>query len=169
MTTALLVIDVQNDYFPDGAFPLWNTAATLDATVAAIERAQRRGEPVVLIQHLAATPDSPLLSAGTPGAEIHPRILAAAPDAPVVIKQFADSFHQTDLGEVLARHGVDHLRIAGMMTQNCVAHTALSRGADAFRVSVLSDCTTTVDPAIHRFALNALSTRTAVATDAETV
>lgn len=167
MTAALLVIDVQNDYFPDGAFPLWNTAATLDATVAAIGRARQRGEPVVLVQHLAVTPDSPLLKAGTPGAEIHPRILAAAPDAPVVVKRFADSFHQTELGEVLAGRGVDHLRIAGMMTQNCVAHTALSRGADPYRVSVLSDCTTTVDPAIHRFALNALSTRVALVTDAE--
>ncbi len=167
MTAALLVIDVQNDYFPDGAYPLWNTAATLDATVAAIERAHRLGEPVVLVQHVAAT-DSPLFRAGTPGAEIHPRIRAAAPEAPVVVKHFADSFHQTDLGEVLARHGVGHLRIAGMMTQNCIAHTALSRGADSFRVSVLSDCTTTVDPAIHRFALNALSTRTTVTTDTET-
>lgn len=166
MTAALLVIDVQNDYFPDGAFPLWNTAAVLDATVAAIGRAQRRGEPVVLVRHVAATPDSPLLKAGTPGAEIHPRILAAAPDAPVVVKRFADSFHQTELGEVLARHGVDHLHIAGMMTQNCVAHTALSRGADPYRVSVLSDCTTTVDPAIHGFALNALSTRVALVADA---
>ncbi|MBS0199553.1 MAG: cysteine hydrolase [Proteobacteria bacterium] len=167
MTAALLVIDVQNDYFPDGAFPLWNTAAVLDATVTAIERARERGEPVVLVQHVAATPDSPLFKANTPGVEIHPRILAAAPSAPVVVKQFADSFHQTPLSGVLAERGIDHLRIAGMMTQNCVTHTALSHDADKFRVSILSDCTTTVDPAIHHFALNALSTRTTVVTDVE--
>ena len=37
MTAALLIIDVQNDYFPGGALPLWNAEATLDAIVDAIE------------------------------------------------------------------------------------------------------------------------------------
>jgi nicotinamidase-related amidase len=46
-----------------------------------------------------------------------------------------------------------------MMTQNCVAFTAVSPEAARYRVSVLSDCTTTVDEAIHGFALHALSTR----------
>lgn len=162
MNTALLVIDVQNDYFPGGGYPLWNTDLVLDATVAAIRQARVRGEPVVLVRH-AAPSGSPFFAAGTPGADIHPRILAAAPGAPVVVKGHADGFHQTDLAEVLAAHAVGHLRIAGMMTQNCVTHTALSKAADAFRVSVLTDCTTTVDPTIHRFALNALSTRVTLA------
>lgn len=166
MTAALLVIDIQNDYFANGAYPLWNVEATLEATLAAIARAQARNEPVVLVQHVAASADSFLFRAGSPGTEIHPRIRAAAPGAPVVVKQFADSFHQTELGVVLAKLGIEHLRIAGMMTQNCVAHTALSKDADAYRVSVLGDCTTTVDAVIHGFALNALSTRVAIVTDA---
>ncbi len=166
MTTALLVIDVQNDYFPSGAFPLWNPEATLEATVAAIGRARSRGESVILVRHEAATPDSPLFRPGTPGAEIHPRILAAAAGAPVVIKHHADSFHHTGLARVLAGLGVTHLHIAGMMTQNCVAFTAVSRDADPYEVSVLSDCVTTVDRNIQRFALHALSTRVRVTTDA---
>ncbi|MGG6463391.1 isochorismatase family protein [Solilutibacter silvestris] len=159
MNTALLVIDIQNDYFPGGAYPLWNTADTLDATVTAIGRAQARGELVVLVQHVALSPESPLFKAGTPGADIHPRILAAAPKAPVVIKHYADSFHETTLASILDAHGMEHLHLAGMMTQNCVTHTALSRAADRYHIDVLADCTTTVDAAIHGFALNALSTR----------
>lgn len=166
MTTALLIIDVQNDYFPGGALPLWNAETTLDAIVDAIGRARARGEPVVLVQHLAASADSPLFRPGTTGASIHARILAAAPDAPVVVKQHADSFHQTALSSVLADLGVTHLRIAGMMTQNCVVFTALSPAADRYQVGVLSDCTTTTDGTIHGFALHALATRVAVRPDA---
>lgn len=166
MDTALIIIDVQNDYFPGGAFPLWNAEAVLDATVAAIERARAHGERVVLVRHESASADAGFFRPGSPGAQIHPRILAAAPDAPVVVKQFADSFHQTSLGALLAEDGVAGLRIAGMMTQNCVAFTAVSPGAAPYAVSVLSDCTTTVDATIHAFALHALSTRVDVVPDA---
>ncbi|WP_313927776.1 cysteine hydrolase family protein [Pseudoxanthomonas sp.] len=166
MTSALLIIDVQNDYFPGGAFPLWNADATLDAIVNAIDRARSRGEPVVLVQHVAASEDSTLFRRGTEGVGLHARIRAAAPDAPVVVKRHADSFHQTDLADVLAGLGVTRLRIAGMMTQNCVVFTALSPAADRYDVSVLSDCTTTTDETIHGFALHALATRVAVQSDA---
>ena len=83
-----------------------------------------------------------------------------------VVKQYADSFHQTRLSGVLADLGVTRLRIAGMMTQNCVVFTALSPAADRYEVSVLSDCTTTTDRTIHGFALHALATRVAVRSDA---
>lgn len=166
MTTALLVIDVQNDYFPGGAFPLWNADATLDAIVTAIDRARSRGEPVVLVQHVAATEDSPLFRSGTRGIDLHDRLRAAAPDAPVIVKQYADSFHQTGLADALAGLGVTRLRVAGMMTQNCVVFTALSPAADRYQVSVLSNCTTTTDSAIHGFALHALATRVDVRPDA---
>ncbi|KRA51529.1 isochorismatase family protein [Pseudoxanthomonas sp. Root630] len=166
MRTALIVIDIQNDYFPGGAFPLWNAGPVLDATVTAIARAKARGESIVLVQHVSASSEAGFFRPGSTGAAIHERILAAAPDAPVVVKQFADSFHQTSLGALLAEVGATHLRIAGMMTQNCVAFTAVSPGAARYRVSVLSDCTTTVDEAIHGFALHALSTRVEIGPDA---
>ena len=53
MTKALLVIDLQNDYFPGGKFPLWNTDAVLQNIERAIERANAQGIPVVIIQHIA--------------------------------------------------------------------------------------------------------------------
>jgi len=166
MSTALIIIDVQNDYFPGGAFPLWNAEPVLDATVAAIARARARGEQVVLVRHESTSADAVFFKPGSTGAGIHPRVLAAAPDAPVVVKQFADSFHQTSLAAQLTEAGVTHLRIAGMMTQNCVAFTAVSPDAGPYAVSVLSDCTTTVNATIHGFALHALSTRVDVAPDA---
>jgi nicotinamidase-related amidase len=103
---------------------------------------------------------APFFNAGTEGVKIHPRILAAAPDAPVVVKHFADSFERTNLHATLQALGATELVLCGMMTQNCVTHTALSRQADAYgRVTVLTDACTTVSEMLHAIALHALSTR----------
>jgi len=161
---ALIVIDLQNDYFPDGKFPLWNTEAVLAQVESAIARARGQGVPVILVQHIADAPNgaAPFFNAGTSGVELHPRILAAAPDAVVVIKAQADSFLNTTLEEKLAELGVEELLVCGMMTQNCVTHTALSKSAEKYKVTVLTDCSTTVSEMLHLIALNALSTRVAL-------
>jgi nicotinamidase-related amidase len=164
MNKALLLIDIQNDYFPGGQFPLWNTEATLAAVKRAIERARAAGVLIVHIQHIA-DPEAgiaPFFNQGTTGALIHPEIMAAAPDAPVVIKHFADSFVNTDLEMVLDGHEVDELLVCGMMTQNCVTHTAISKSAEKYKVSILTDCCTTVSEPIHLIALHAVSTRLAL-------
>lgn len=162
--TALLVIDIQNDYFPGGAFPLWEADAVLERNEQAILQARKIGMPVILVQHVADASKgmAPFFNAGTPGVDIHPRILAAAPDAPVIIKAFADSFHQTRLEACLNALGIEHLLISGMMTQNCVTHTALSRTADQYQVTILGDCCTTVSQMLHLIALNAVATRLTV-------
>lgn len=53
MTKALIVIDVQNDYFAEGAFPLWNAEETLGAILKAVARAYAANVPVVLVQHVS--------------------------------------------------------------------------------------------------------------------
>lgn len=158
---ALIVIDLQNDYFPDGKFPLWNTEETLTKTEAAIALAKARQVPAILVQHVADASKgiAPFFNAGTEGVELHPRLRSAAPDAPVVVKHFADSFHQTTLDTELSRLGVEEILLCGMMTQNCVTHTALSKAAEKYSVKVLTDCCTTVSQMIHLIALNALSIR----------
>ncbi len=168
---ALIVIDLQNDYFPGGGFPLWNTDATLENIANAIARARAAGVPVIHVQHIADSRAgiAPFFNEGTPGVEIHPRILAAAPDAPVVIKHFADSFHQTNLEAVLTSYGCEELLVCGMMTQNCVTHTAISKSAEKYQVTVLPDCCTTVSEMLHLIALHALSTRVALQPSSEAI
>lgn len=166
MTSALIVIDIQNDYFADGAFPLWNADAVLERTVAAVGRARAAGMPVILIQHIAAGP-SPLFVRDSHGVELHPRIRAAAPDAPVVVKTHADSFRDTALEATLAGLGCDEILLCGMMTQNCVTHTALSRTAEQYSVKLLGDCCTTVSEILHKFAIGAMAVRTPVLVSTE--
>ena len=161
MSQALLLIDLQNDYFPGGNFPLADAEAVLVRTEQAIAAARASGVHLIHIQHVPR-PGSPrglFFNEGTQGVEIHPRVLAAAPDAPVVRKHAADAFHETELDAVLRRLGVTELLLAGMMTQNCVTHTALSKAAEAYRLTVLADCCTTVSEILHKIALNALSVR----------
>lgn len=161
MSRALLLIDLQNDYFPGGAFPLWDTDAVLANVEALVTRARASGVHVVHVQHVAdpAGGIAPFFNTGTPGADIHPRVLAAAPDAPVVVKAFADGFHHTTLEQTLAGWGVTDLLVCGMMTQNCVTHTAISKAAEKYRVTILPDCCTTVSELLHLIALHAVSPR----------
>ncbi len=163
MKQALLLIDLQKDYFPGGLFPLWNTDRTLANVLAAMAKAREAGMLLVHIQHIA-NPQAgiaPFFNAGTDGANIHPDVLRAAPEAPVVIKEYADSFHKTNLEQVLEQNGVQELLICGMMTQNCVTHTAISKTAEKYTVHILPDCCTTVSEPVHLIALHAVSTRVA--------
>jgi len=170
MKKALLVIDIQNDYFPGGNYPLWNSEETLSRIESAIKRSYDNGVTVVLIQHVAdkSRGIAPFFNNGTEGVKLHSRILAAASDAPIVIKQYADSFHETDLEETLKDLGAEELLVCGMMTQNCVTHTAISKSAENYTVSILQDCCTSVDEMIHLIALNAVSTRLTLANSTDT-
>ena len=161
MSKALLVIDLQNDYFPEGKFPLWNAEVTLQNIEHTIAKANDQKIPVIIVQHIAnsALGIAPFFNKGTIGAFVHPRILAVAPQAPIVVKEFADSFVNTTLEETLAKLGTTELLVCGMMTQNCVTHTAISKSAEKYKVSILVDCCTTVNEMLHNIALHAVSTR----------
>ncbi len=162
MKKALLVIDVQNDYFPSGKLPLWNTDATLSSIHDAIRSAEEKGMPVILVQQLTDPKTASFFNPGTEGAAIHSRVREAAPNARIVTKHFADSFYQTNLDEVLSELGVTTLLVCGMMTQNCVTHTAVSKTAEKYEVIILADCCTTVSELIHKIALRAIATRLSV-------
>lgn len=159
MTRALLVIDIQNDYFPGGALPLWQAEETEARIVTAIGKARAQGDKIVLVRHVS-TEATGLFAADAPGTAIRPAILEAAGDAPTVTKRYADAFQETDLTDHL--RGIRDLLICGMMTQNCVVFTALSRLADGFQVRVIGDLCTAPLEVVHWVALNALSSKSQV-------
>ena len=157
----LIVIDVQNDYFPGGAFPLWNAPATLAVTLEAINAAQARGLPVIHVQHVA-DPElgrAPFFNAATPGVEIHAEVLAAAPAAPVIVKRYADAFDATDLEATLRGLEVDELLLCGMMTQNCVVFTAMSELTGGRDIAVVGDLCAAPSQVVHLVALAALGSK----------
>lgn len=161
MKSALLIIDPQNDYFPGYKFPLWNTTEVLNNTLALIEKAKSKNIPIILIQHIAdeSLGLAPFFNNGTEGVQIKQEILDAAPNAHIVKKTFADGFVKTNLEETLQKLEAENLFVCGMMTQNCVTHTSISKSAEKYNVKIVPDCCTTVDQMLHLIALAAVSTR----------
>lgn len=136
--TALLLIDIQNDYFPGGAFELEGTEAAAKNARAALDLFRERGLAVVHVRHESVRPGSTFFLPGTPGAEIHP-LVAPAPGEAVVRKHFPNSFRETDLQAALQALGVERLVVAGMMTLMCVDATVRAAADLGYGVTVLSD------------------------------
>jgi nicotinamidase-related amidase len=148
MTTALLIIDVQNAIVQGSAVPARQKSidAALDAVVARLQSVQQRaraaGVPVVLVQHDGGTGDP--LERGTEGWKLR-REIAPLPGETVVEKKSCDSFFETDLAARLQAASIDHLVIGGCMTQYCVDTTARRAVSLGFDVTLLEDGHSTAD------------------------
>ncbi|MCH9655049.1 MAG: cysteine hydrolase [Planctomycetes bacterium] len=141
MSRALLVIDVQNEYFT-GALPITHPAGHLEQILKAMDAAAGR-VPVVVVQHHFSDPDKPFFQKGTPGWELHPEV-ASRPHDLLVEKTLPGSFTGTELEAWLRDKGVDTVTIAGYMTHMCCDTTARQAVHLGFTVEFLSDATGTL-------------------------
>jgi nicotinamidase-related amidase len=137
-TTALLLIDLQLDYFPGGAHPLVAPEAAVGVASAVLAAHRTAGLPVVHVQHVWDDADAAFMKPGTPGIEIHPSVSPIAGE-PLVTKAHPNSFRETTLCEVLDGLGVNSLTVAGMMTSMCVDATVRAAADFGYSVSVVSD------------------------------
>lgn len=158
---ALVVIDIQNDYFAGGRFPLEGAEEALQNALVLIETARSNNDLVVVVQHLAPA-GAPFFETGSSGANLHPSIQSAMKDAPQVIKHEADSFLHTNLAELLRQHKVDAVDLVGMMTQHCVTHTALSPEAAGYPMTIHADACAAPTRALSALALSGLKARHSV-------
>ncbi|MEN3534496.1 cysteine hydrolase family protein [Microbispora sp. ZYX-F-249] len=152
MNRALIVIDVQNEYFT-GNLPIAHPPReeSLAAILRAMDAAERHGIPVIVVRHTAPAA-SPLFAEGSHGRELREEV-AARPYAHLVDKTKASAFHETGLAGRL--DGIDTVAIAGYMTQNCDESTARDAFHLGFAVEFLSDATGTVPLANAAGALSA--------------
>ncbi|MFM0210951.1 isochorismatase family protein [Paraburkholderia sediminicola] len=139
-TTALLVIDFQNEYFT-GSLPIPNGVNALQNARALVDCADRHGWRVVHVQHIAL-PESPLFAANGRNAEICSDIQPKA-DHLLVKKTSVSVFASTDLAQTLKADGVTHLVICGLMTHACVAGAARDAVPAGFEVVVAADACAT--------------------------
>lgn len=144
MKTALIIIDVQNDYFPGGALPLAGAERAGANAGRLLAAFREKGLPVVHIQHVSAQPGAGFFLPETQGVEIHEAVRPAKGEA-VVVKHFPNSFRGTDLEERLRAVGAERLVIAGMMSHMCVDATTRAAFDLGFDCTVAHDTCATFD------------------------
>jgi nicotinamidase-related amidase len=140
-TRALLVIDVQNEYF-DGALPisdpppetsLRNVGRAMDAATAA-------GVPVIVVRHTSSDEDGPIFRRGSHEWELHPEV-EGRPHDHLVEKHLPGSFTGTTLQGILEEAGVDTVALTGYMTHMCVDTTSREAAHRGYAVEILDDAT----------------------------
>jgi nicotinamidase-related amidase len=173
---ALVIVDIQNDYFPGGAYPLVGPEAAAAKARALLERFRSAGEPVVHVQHVWDEPEAPFMRPGTQGVEINAAV-APLPGETVIRKEHPNAFRDTTLEQTLRDAAVDEIVVCGMMTSMCVDATVRAAADLDFQVAVAHDACATRDlefegrvvPAadVHAAFLSALSDSYAQVTAAE--
>ena len=138
MTRALVVVDIQNDYFPGGAFPLAGPEEAAAHARHLLDAFRRSGETVVHMQHVWDAPDARFFRPGTEGVEINERV-APADGETVIRKEHPNSFLETSLESFLRERGVDSLVVCGMQTSMCVDATVRAAADLGFDTSVAHD------------------------------
>ena len=143
MKEALLIIDVQNDYFPSGANELSHPFEAERRIRELIADSRAVGRPVIYIQHFNP-PDDYFFLEGTKGAEISDRIRPEEGDK-VIVKRYPNSFLETELDAYLKSLQIDTLIVCGMMTHMCVDTTVRAAMDYGYQVKLAADACATMD------------------------
>lgn len=120
--TALLIVDLQNDYFPDfdGAkWPLENTKEVFSNTLTLLEKFREEKRPIIYIKHESLSDDAPFFIPNSKGVEIYDK-LKPYKNEKVIIKNNINSFKNTDLKDTLDRLKIEKLFICGAMSHMCI-------------------------------------------------
>lgn len=160
MKKALILIDIQNDYFPNGSNEL---VGSVEASLKAKEllaEFRRRKDLVIHIQHLSTRAGSTFFIPNTIGAEIHENVKPVENEK-VIIKHYPNSFRETDLLQYLKENNIEHLVIAGMMTHMCVDATTRAGKDFGFTIEVISDACATKDLEVNNTSVKAKDVQTA--------
>lgn len=143
MPRALLVIDVQREYF-EGAFPIRHPVGHLERILETMDAARKANLPTVVIRHHQPDPKSPVFCKGSDLWQLHDEV-ASRPRDVLIDKQLPGSFTNTPLDLFLKERGIDTVTIAGYMTQVCCDTTARQAFHRGYKVEFLRDATGTLD------------------------
>jgi nicotinamidase-related amidase len=138
VSRALVIVDIQNDYFPGGAYPLVEPEKAAAAAAEVLAAFREGGEPVIHVTHVSDSPEAGFMRPGTPGIEINSAV-APLDGEPVIEKRAPNSFLRTDLEARLRDLGAERIVVAGMMTSMCVDATVRAGVDLGFEATVVAD------------------------------
>jgi len=136
--TALIIIDVQNDYFEGGNWPVFEMQKAADNAAKLLENARSSNETIIHIRHEIPSDQAPFFRPGTVGAEIHTSVKLNDGE-PVILKDRPNSFQGTSLQVELKSADVSNVIICGAMSQMCVDATARAAADFGYSVTVVED------------------------------
>jgi len=135
---ALILVDIQNDYFEGGLWPVSKMAAVAANAARLLAAARAAGELVIHVRHQMPSEQAPFFRPGSDGAAINPAVAPQGGEA-VITKARPNSFHGTDLLERLQGAGVEAVTICGAMSQMCIDATTRAAVDHGFAVTVVED------------------------------
>lgn len=144
MSTALVLIDIQNDYFPGGRMELVGSIEAAAAAARLLNAFRRASWPVFHVQHISTRPGSTFFLPDTPGAEFHESV-SPVPGETIVTKHYPNSFRETGLLDSLRCTEVKGILFCGMMTHMCVDATVRAAFDLGFTCTVAQDACATRD------------------------
>lgn len=144
MNTALLIIDLQNDYFSGGKMELANIDAAAEKAGKLLKMFRGSGGLIVHVRHLSVRPNATFFIPGTPGSEIHDSVLPQ-PGEKIVEKNFPNSFRDTGLHQFLQSENVTKLLVCGAMTHMCIDTTVRAAFDLGYQTTLISDACATRD------------------------
>lgn len=141
---ALLIVDLQNDYFPGGRWPLVGIEEVATNAGHVLARFRDTGTLVVHIRHEFETSDAPFFAPGSVGAQINECVLPKNGE-PVVLKHHPNAFRDTELKMLLDRRGIRKLTVLGAMSHVCIDATVRAAVDLGYDVTVVHDAIATRD------------------------
>lgn len=161
MKQALIIIDVQKDYFKGGRMELSGAREAADNAGRVLDHFRAKKLPVIHVQHIAADPAAGFFLPGTAGIEIDERVKPAAGEK-LITKHYPNSFRETDLLNYLRSNNIKELVITGMMTHVCVDATVKAAKDYGIDCIVIADATATKDLEVQGKQITAADVQTAL-------
>jgi len=143
MNKALIVIDMQNDYFPGGKMALQGIKEALQNTNDLIRFSRKQGYKIFFVQHTALGKEATFFVPDTPGVELYKELNIQ--EDTIIHKHYPNSFRETDLKEILDSENIHVLIICGAMTHMCI-DTTVRAGFDlGYDITLAHDACATKD------------------------
>jgi nicotinamidase-related amidase len=141
---AVIVVDIQNDYFPGGKWPLAEAGAALDNASAVIDAARKNGDLVVHVQHVTLQEGAAFFVPDTEGVQLHPKA-RNLPGEHLIVKHHLNPFRETDLRQILEANDIEKIVVVGNMSHMCI--DAVTRHAVdlGYQATVIHDACATHD------------------------
>lgn len=141
---AIIVVDIQNEYFASGKLPLVNIEQAAANAARVIGAARQKQDLLVHVRHEFPDPNASFFTPGTDGVHIHESV-APQGDEPVIVKNYPNSFLKTNLKELLDASGIEEVVVIGAMSHMCIEATCRAASDLGYKVTVLEDACATMD------------------------